>query len=351
MATNRGRLAILFLLAPLLMLGSVGLAGAQEEQKLRLVFTPQVWFTNIPQNGFAAATGGGSLPFAPGFFVNGEDFDRRGPDPTSGLFPQWGGQLAVQYGRWTLGLAGQYASFEHRTTFFASEQQKFYLKANGIPPGVFDLPAPCSTLAGTVLQCGTKLATEIIRTDRVDIDLTLTYFFPDVVAGLLDLNVGGGFKWVRASGHRTLVNDGTCDNVSSPCSAPDYILKGHDRRNAFPFFGTDEQIPKIQNKASFLDNTYAATFPTTFNFHLTQSGKWLLPFTATPLIGWQERVDEIFGYDSSRAYGGTLDLGLRYVLDNGVAIYVGYRGQAIIGINRYVAHGPLINMSIPLGGK
>src|SRR6266849_9475976 len=101
MATIRGRLAMLFLLAPLLMLGSVGLAGAQEEQKLRFVFTPQVWLTNIPKNGFASAAGGGTAIT----FADVNALDRRGPDPTSGLFPQWGGQFAVQYGRWTAGLA------------------------------------------------------------------------------------------------------------------------------------------------------------------------------------------------------------------------------------------------------
>ena len=345
MATIRGWLAILFLLAPLLMLGSAGLASAQEEQKLRFVFTPQVWFTNIPQNGFAAAAAGGSVTnpffglFGPASF-DVSDLDRRGPDPTSGLFPQWGGQFAVQYGRWTAGLAAQYASFEHRTHLLSGENTKLNGVSGGFPTQ-FDIQAPCSNPALNLAPCGTKLQTEIIRTDRVDIDLTLSYFFPDVFKDLMDLSLGGGFKWVRASGHRQLV-----DNFNFP--AGDYCLKGDDR----PARDTPaNQVCGRVNKASFLDNTYAATFPTTFNFHLTQSGKWLLPFTATPLIGWQERVDEVFGYDTSLAYGGTLDLGVRYVLDNGVAIYVGYRGQAIIGINRYVAHGPLINMSVPLGGK
>ncbi|HEV8456893.1 MAG TPA: hypothetical protein VGR44_01235 [Methylomirabilota bacterium] len=343
MVTIRGWLAMLFLLAPLLMLGAPGLAGAQEEQKLRFVFTPQVWFTNIPQNGFAAAAAGGSVqapfgfPFA-SFDVS--DLDRQGPDPTSGLFPQWGGQFAVQYGRWTAGLAAQYASFEHRTHLLSGENTKLNAVSGGFPTQ-FDLQAPCSNPALNIAPCGTKLQTEIIRTDRVDIDLTLSYFFPDVFKDLMDLSLGGGFKWVRASGHRQLVDNFTF-------IAGDYCLKEHD----FPARDTPaNQVCGRVNKASFLDNTYAATFPTTFNFHLTQSGKWLLPFTATPLIGWQERVDEVFGYSTSTAYGGTLDLGVRYVLDNGVAIYVGYRGQAIIGINRYVAHGPLINMSVPLGGK
>jgi len=346
MATIRGRLAILFLLAPLLMLGSPGLAGAQlvgaqEEQKFRLVFTPQVWFTNIPQNGFAAASSQGNVqvPFFPGAIAV-DDLDRRGPDPTSGLFPQWGGQFAVQYGRWTAGLAAQYASFEHRTHLLSGENTKI----NGVPAGFptqFDFQTPCSNPAVNIAPCGTKLGTEIIRTDRVDIDLTLSYFFPDVFKDFMDLSLGGGFKWVRASGHRFLTDNFTF-------VAADYCLKGDD----FPARNTPaNQVCGRVNKASFLDNTYAATFPTTFNFHLTQSGKWLLPFTATPLIGRQERVDEVFGHSTSLAYGGTLDLGVRYVLDNGVAIYVGYRGQAIIGINRYVAHGPLINMSIPLGGK
>jgi hypothetical protein len=333
MATIRGRLALLLLMTSVFLLGLVGPADAQEQ--LRFVFTPQVWLANIPHNGFAAAGGGGSFA---GFGFSVDDLQKDGPDPTSILFPQWGGQFAVQWGRWTFGVAGQYISFEHRTDLRASPDAKgiFDGRPTGFPADVFSLP--CGPLT---VPCGDIVATEIIRTDRVDIDLTATYFFPDVVAGLLDVNAGAGFKWVRTSGHRQFV-----DNESF--LALDYCLKGQDiRAQNTP----GNEVCTLVNKASFLDNIYAVTFPTTLNFHLSRDGKWLLPFTATPLVGWQERTDQVFGYSSSIAYGGSLDAGIRYVFDNGIALYAGYRGQAIIGINRQVAHGPLFNMSVVFGGK
>ena len=342
MATTRKWLVALFLLTAVVLLGRP--ASAQESW--RFIFTPQVWFSNIPQNGFASSSGGGGGVFG---LLELENLEQRGPDPTSVLFPQWGGQLAAQYGRWTFGLGAQYASFEHKTELFASQGQTLYSKELGFPAntpgGLFaGVHIPCSSsplAAGLGLTCGTKVATEVVRTDRIDIDLTATYFFPDVLPRLMDLNTGAGFKWVRASGHRVFV-----DNDSF--FALDYLIKGHD----FPARNTPaNETPRLLNKASFLDNIYAVTIPTTFNFHLTSNGKLLLPFTATPLIGWEERTDQVFGYDSSIAYGGTLDLGLRFVFDNGVAVYAGYRGQAIIGIDRYVAHGPLFNMSVPFGGR
>ena len=325
------RVAALLLLTIAFVLGSISPAIAQEQ--LRFILTPQIWLANIPQNGFAASGGGGN--FTPLFAI--DDLQKDGPDPTSILFPQWGAQIAAQYGRWTFGLGVQYISFEHRTDLRASENDIFVVNPKAVPglPHV-TFPVPCNGPLA-IAPCGDIVATEIIRTDRIDIDLTAAYFFPDIISGLLDVNAGVGFKWVRTSGHRSFQ-----DNPSF--FVLDYCLRGERPVAA------GEQC-RLQNHASFLDNIYAVTFPTTLNFHLTSNNKWFLPVTATPILGWQERTDQVFGYGSSFVYGGSLDAGVRYVFDNGIAVYAGYRGQAIVGLNRQVAHGPLFNVSIVFGGK
>jgi hypothetical protein len=327
------RLGVPAFLAATLFLLTVSGAQAQED-KWSIVFTPQVWVEHVEKNGFGAAAttlGAGSFnintsqglllgeaSFAPGSFRARDTF------PTSAVYPQWGGQVAAQHGPWTFGVAVQYVSMEHRTDYETTGAQ--------VPcsiPVFFPPPQRCNVPAGRLI------ATELLRTDRLDVDVTATYFFADMVKDLLDVSTGLGFKWIRASGHRTLDSAG---NLTAFGSTMTYTLSA---ANGF----------KSTNHATFIDNFYGATIPTTLNFHLTRDGKWLIPVTLTPFLGYEDRADQVNGAQTSFAYGGTFDAGIRYVFDNGVAAYAGYRGQALQGNDLFLAHGPLFNMSVRFGGK
>ena len=304
MTTILTRLAVLLIPATAFSMFPVASTEAQED-KLSFVFTPQLWLSNIPKSGFSPPAKLSAVPYRFTGDISGLLRDGQ-TDPTSIFFPQWGGQFAAQYHQWTLGVAAQYVSYETRTDILATEK---LFETSGIPEG-------------------TKINTENIRTDRVDVDLTLTYFIPDVIRDVLDVSAGAGFKWIRASGHRLLTGN-------NQFQALDYQLKNGN----------------FVNKASFLDNLYGATIPTTLNFHLTRDSKWLIPVTMTPFLGYEGNSDQVNGWKSSFAYGGTFDAGIRYVFDNGVALYGGYRAQVIQGNNLYFAQGPLFNVSVRFGGK
>ncbi len=334
MTTRLGMRA--FLAMTLLLLTFSGVQA--QEDKWSIVFTPQVWVEHVEKNGFAPAAttlGAGAFPinlfdqrgnfignflgearFQPGSFRTRDTF------PTSAVYPQWGGQLAAQRGPWTFGVAAQYVSMEHRTDYETTGAR--------VPCTVPIVFTGTCTVPAKVL-----LATELLRTDRLDVDATATYFFADLLKDLLDLSTGLGVKWIRASGHRTLDSAGRLTAFGSSMT---YTLDGANGR-------------RLTNHATFLDNFYGATIPTTLNLHLTRDGKWLVPTTLTPFLGYEARNDQVNGYETSFAYGGTFDAGIRYVFDNGVAVYAGYRGQAIQGNDLYLAHGPLVNMSVRFGGK
>ena len=338
MTTARARLVMLALV-PMLLLAFGGPVDAEE---VRFVFTPQIWFSNIPSNGFAGKTNIGNsptgvCPSSDQIFLNsldlcgtpGTDIVSSNGKPTSLIFPQWGGQLAIQYGQYTLGIAAQFVSMEHTSRI------KFSKDAHLNFPFDCGSDAACNE-EGSGFFRGAPIADETVRTDRTDVDLTLTYFIPDVIKDVIDVSAGGGLKWIRASGHRTLSDirlAGSSDDLLG--FPPDYVLKNGS----------------LRNKASFLENVYAITVPLTVNYHLNQKKTLFLPLTVTPMFGYGERTDEVTGFDNAFVKGGTGDVGLRYVFSNGVAIYAGYRGQIIQSIDRYVAHGPMINMSVPFGGK
>src|SRR5712692_10655204 len=61
MRTLLTRLAVLLLLAPGLLLLTV--AGVEAQDKWSFVFTPQVWFENVRNSGFAATTNAGGAAF------------------------------------------------------------------------------------------------------------------------------------------------------------------------------------------------------------------------------------------------------------------------------------------------
>jgi hypothetical protein len=362
------RMAVLMLLAPWLLL--LWVAGAEAQDKWSFVFTPQVWFENVRNSGFAPATSAGGADFTNTathqtvfVVVPTNTLKTDGSDPTSTLFPQWGGQFAAQYGRWTFGAAGQYLHYETTQDFFAQPQSI----------GVCGVGALNCTPSGTIPFAsslfGVKLFTEKVSTDRVDTDLTTTYFFPDVMKDVLDVTTGLGFKWIRASGQRTLINNGAKAVIGAGNGVPsfNYILKscGNQEKFAATINNNNPNNTGVttndlgfldpgncqRSQASFLDQFYGATIPTTFNLHPTRDSKWLIPITTTPFLGYEQRVDQVLGAANSFAYGGTFDIGVRYVFDNGIAIYGGWRGQVFKGNNLFFSQGPLFNISVALGGQ
>jgi hypothetical protein len=355
MGTLLARLAVLLFLAPGLLLLTV--AGVEAQDKWSFVFTPQVWFENVRSSGFGAAANAGGSNFSFGFAVVPTKYLKTdGQEPTSTLFPQWGGQFAAQYGRWTFGVAGQYLHYETTQDFFIQPQS---IAQCGVGPPVTTCTFPGDTDRFNPLLVGQKLFTEKISTDRVDTDLTATYFFPDVVKDVLDVTTGLGFKWIRASGQRTLISNGAKVFTGAGNGVPNfnYILKSCGNVEIFARSINTGASPNLdpgncqRNQASFLDQFYGATIPTTLNLHATRDGKWLIPVTVSPFIGSEVRVDQVLGAANSIAYGGTLDIGFRYVFDNGIALYAGWRGQAFNGNNLFFSQGPLVNLSVALGGK
>jgi hypothetical protein len=342
MTTARTRLVTWLVFAAMLSWLPAASAEAQDDT-WSFVFTPQVWLENIPKSGFSAASnaGGGlfGTPAGRTVFVSVPTtaLETTGADPKSTFYPQWGGQFAAQRGPWTFGVGAQYVRFETTQDFFTTNQTfPCFLGPNcGFGP----------------LDQGKRLFTEVINTDRLDVDVTATYRFADVVKDRLDVTTGLGFKWIRASGHRELTNRGnTFGGLSGDLTPLTYFLeKCGDPAAFFTLLNTNPaRVPSgcLANRASFLDQHFGLTIPTTLNVHILGSGKLMLPIAAAPFIGYETRTDEVNGAQRSLAYGGTFDAGLRYVFDNGVAAYVGYRGQAIQGNDLFFAHGPLFNMSI-----
>jgi hypothetical protein len=312
-------------------------ADAQDDNGWSVVFTPQVWLSHIPENGFAGPPLGGIIgingtPSAPNpnlLTVNSE--------PTAALNPQWGGQLAFQRGLWTFGVAAQYVSFETRNTVTA--------RYGNLPVG------------NVTVGKGQTVVQEFIDTDRFDLDLTLSYFLPDTIKDVLDINAGVGFKFIYASASRT-ANNGVADAQGIPTQFT-YVICNDDN---LPVTGCPQR-----DRVSLDDYYYGATLPVTFNFHLGESKKWFLPFSVSPFLGAETRYDHNVVYatvgapgtllgvkpkrldGTSFAYGGTADLGVRYIFDNGIALYGGFRVQYLEGLEQYLAWGPMVNMSVRFG--
>ena len=66
-----------------------------------------------------------------------------------------------------------------------------------------------------------------------------------------------------------------------------------------------------------------------------------------PFYGWDE-TEAAIGKSES-AYGGTGDIGIRYVFENGVAATLAFRAQAFHGgpTGDFAAWGPLVAMTVP----
>lgn len=244
--------------------------AAAEETVYRLIVTPQVWFANIPQD------------FNQNF-LSGATATVR---PERTLYPQWGGNIALQAGTWTFAvgsLATEYALIRDFT-------------GGGFPANTQDR----------------------IEMSRWDTDFAVTYTFLDVIQDLMDFTIGVGAKYIRVTGSYQITN---------------------------PPAGVTYGTGRIRE--TFTDNIYGPTIPMSFNFHLTKS--LFLPISATGIIA-QDEYSSTFGTNTTRtAYGGTGDVALRYIFSNGVAVTGGYRGQALQGgpVGQFGAHGPFFSMSVP----
>lgn len=311
------------------------------------VFTPQLWTSHIAKNGFVATS------TLPAFSVNQNVF-RADPNPADPLDPQWGFQLAAQKGRWTLGVAFQYVDFETLNDITFRPPDGVRQGPGGGPPFITN---------------GERAATESVQTTRADLDLAASYFFPDVVKDRLDLSLGGGVKFIYAqasrqfenvhpTGARLVSNRAGSQERPGGLYAICKLDDCSDQRAGFPV--TKDHV----NTDSFIA---AVTIPMAGTFHL--ANKWLASLSVSPLAGIESRDDHdvVYRYKgnsfvpgaikvvrldgTTRAFGGTSDVTLRYLLSDTVSLYAAARAQYINGHAEYLAWGPMIGMSVRFGGN
>jgi hypothetical protein len=335
--------------------GSHATASAQGADAWSFVITPQVWLSHIAKNGFAAAPdstaqGGFLVTTTDGTIVT--DAFRSESSSKNDINPQGGIQVAAQHGRLSLAGAFQYVNFDSRNDIT-------YVHPQGIP----------LTVDGTnFVDSGQRWAVEKLDTTRIDVDLSGSYFFPDVVKDWLDLSAGAGFKFIYASASREFSNLSAPANflTNSPVVSPPGLYT-----ICFNNPCTDVTFKRKVHEDSYL---YGATFPMSATLHLTRDAKWLLPFSISPLIGAEIRndrnvvyredlpsnVNQIVGPESFRvvrldgttfAYGVTADATVRWIINDTISAYAGMRVQYIHGHDKYLAYGPLLGMSFRFGGK
>src|SRR5262245_11228837 len=91
-----------------------GAVWAQADEWSFLV-TPQLWYTHIAKNGFAAPSFGSAntvITNSSGQITDANPFGAKNSQPVDWGYPQWGIQLAAQKGRLTLAGAFQRVDFE-----------------------------------------------------------------------------------------------------------------------------------------------------------------------------------------------------------------------------------------------
>jgi hypothetical protein len=203
----------------------------------------------------------------------------------------------------------------------------------------------------------------------MDVDLSASYFFPDVVKDWVDVSLGAGFKFIYASASRQFANlsptaavvSGAGLNLSPPTQSGLYTICVQDDCS-------DAGARSRVKQQSYL---YGATFPMSATVHLTRDAKWLLPFSVTPLIGAETRNDHNIVYSltapatifdstpfrvnrqdgTTFAYGVTGDMTVRWLINETFSAYAGMRVQYINAHDKYLAYGPLVGMSVRFGGK
>jgi hypothetical protein len=264
-------------------------------------------------------------------------------------------QFAAQKNRWTLAAAFQYVTFETRNDI-SYEGSRLCAAQDPV------------TREGTIcINSGERWSQEFVNTTRMDVDLSASYFFPDVVKDWVDASLGGGFKFIYASASREFAN-------SSPTAASVGAAGGGLYTICVQDDCSDATGRSRVKQQSYL---YAATFPMNATLHLTRDAKWLLPFSITPLIGAETRNDRNIVYSLSApantsdlpfnggstpfkvnredgtkfAYGVTGDMTVRWLINETFSAYAGMRVQYINGHDKYLAYGPLVGMSVRFGGK
>lgn len=315
-------------------------ASAQDDS-WSFLFTPQVWFSHVPENGFAAAPT--VNPIAGAAITS--MFTAVASSPTAALDPQWGGQLAAQRSLWSFAVGVQYVSFGTRNDINATQS--------------FELPlANGSTLS---VPQGATIAQEFVNTDRFDLDLAFSRFFRDVIEDRLDLNAGLGFKFIYASASRSFAN--SISTPTGPLPVTYFQCTGTTFNFGNPSMNTN---CRSRTRVAEDDYLYGVTIPVTFNVHLSEDRRWFAPISISPFFGVENRndynvvyqttptstpgVDRIVRLDGATfAVGATADAGVRYMFDSGIAIYGGFRVQFIDGHQQYLAWGPIVNMSVRFG--
>jgi len=204
---------------------------------------------------------------------------------------------------------------------------------------------------------GGRLATEFLDTNRFDLDLAASYFFPDVVPGWLDFSIGGGVKAIYAEATRKFRRLSVLAAEVSALPPPGlYLICRKD--NCLQTHETDF-TDRVKTKTW----EYGVTVPMNTTLHLSRDGKWLLPLNVSPFLGAETRDDRdvVFKFNDNGtvrrldgttfAYGATADASVRWLLTDTLSFYSGFRVQYIKGHEQYLAYGPLFGMSYRFGGK
>jgi hypothetical protein len=323
-------------------------ASAQTDDSWSFVITPQVWVSHIAKNGFASPPN--SSLAGQFLIVNPDGTILQNPfsvssSPNESVNPQWGVQMAAQKGRLTLAAGFQYVTFETRNDLT-------YVNPQGFPVCAGDI----------CVNSGQRWAQEFVDTTRMDVDLSASYFFPDLWKDRLDASLGVGFKFIYASASRDFGNLSQTAAIINGASPGLYTICG---QNDCSDIGSRDRVKEFSQ-------IYGVTFPMNVTVHLTRDSRWLLPFSIIPLIGFEHRNDRSIVYDvtlppdvfadpftvtvnrrdgNKFAYGFTSDLSVRYIINETLSAYAGFRVQYINSFDKYLAYGPLVGMSVRFGGK
>jgi hypothetical protein len=340
-AARRPACALLVAVAAAALTVLLPASAPAQDDSWAILFTPQVWLSHIPENGFAAAP---TVNTVAGAAVTGM-VTTVTSSPTAALDPQWGGQLALQRNLWSFAVGAQYVSFGTKNDINAT--QTFQL--------------PLGNGSALLVPRGTTIAQEFVTTDRFDLDLAVTRFFRDVIDDRLDINAGLGFKFIYSSASRNFAN--AIETPTGPLPVTYFQCTGTTFSFGTPSMNTN---CRSRTRVSEDDYLYGLTIPVSFNVHISQDKKWFAPFNISPFIGAENRndhnvvyqtaptstpgVDRIIRLDGATfAVGATADAGMRYVFDSGAAIYGGFRVQFINGHQQYLAWGPIVNLTVRFG--
>ena len=328
---------MLFVAAVLL---AATVASADDDGGWSVVLTPQVWLSHIDKNGFSSPP---PLVIPRGVATDPRQFTVTS-SAVSAVDPQWGAQILAHKYPWTLGAAVQYVSFTTRHD----------ITTTGNAIDGFIIPQAKVTVAATP---GQTIAHERVDSDRFDVDLALTYFIPDVVKNRLDFNGGLGVKLITASASRHF-SSGILP-TANPAVSPEPVQ--------YLYVRCDDTAAacRLANRAHIDDLLYGITIPLNVTLSVTDDHRWTARFNLAPFLGAESRNDHdvvyatrpggVYGFRPKRldgttfAYGATSDVGLGYTITDRLQLYGAFRVQFLEGHERYLAWGPMINLSVRLG--